>query len=315
MEFIEQFLEMMVSERGIASNSLISYECDLKDFASFLLKSNLLELNVSSLDIQAFIKQLASNNLKARSINRKISTIKNYYDFLISENYILYNPAKDINLPKCDNKLPTILSIEQINSLLKAVSEENSEKPQDLRLKAIIHLLYASGLRISELVSLKLGDILLNDYSDGKQVQKVFAIMGKGNKERTVIISQEAVKSVNDYLKVRENFISKKYPKSVIYLFPADSRFGYMTRQKAALLLKQAAIRAGLDSSINLSPHVLRHSFASHLLQGGADLRVIQELLGHSDISTTQIYTHLQTVHLKKTLEECHPLNMADKKE
>lgn len=311
MEFIEQFLEMMLSQRGIAANSLISYQRDLQDFHSFLTQRNLEEIKVSPTDIREFVNHLASNNFSARSINRKLSTIKSYYEFLISENHSFHNPVREINPPKFPNKLPNILSIEQISALLNSVDDQGAE---GLRRKTIIHLLYASGLRISELVSLELGDILLNEPVPTKQVKtkpikKVFKVIGKGNKERIIVINQEAIDSLADYLSVRDQFINKKYPKSAIYLFPSISKQGHITRQNVGLLLKQAAITAQLDSSVNLSPHVLRHSFASHLLQGGADLRVIQELLGHSDISTTQIYTHLQTTHLKQTLEERHPLN------
>ena len=304
MEFIEQFLEMMLGERGIAKNSVLSYKRDLLDFKSFLAKENLSEFDVKEQDIGAFIINLANNNLQARSINRKISTIKSYYEFLISENHTTYNPVLVVDLPKYTTQLPSILSINEIKSLLECCDKDKS--PKGLRLKAMIHLLYASGLRVSELVSLKLSDIIINKAS--REVRKVFTISGKGNKERVIVINDQAINSISEYLAIRPAFVNGKYPKSNIYLFLSSSSSGYITRQNFALLLKQIALEANLDPN-SISPHVLRHSFASHLLEGGADLRVIQELLGHADISTTQIYTHVQTNLLKKTLSQHHPLN------
>lgn len=207
-------------------------------------------------------------------------------------------------MPKYQNKLPEILSIDQIKSLLEHCSQDNS--PEGIRLNAMIHLLYASGLRVSELVSLKLADILTNKTSKG-EVRKIFSVLGKGNKERVIVINEQAVISIAKYLAIRDVFVNKAKPRNLIYLFPSSALAGYMTRQNFAILLKSAALYAGLNPE-HISPHILRHSFASHLLEGGADLRVIQELLGHADISTTQIYTHLQTNHLKKALLY-HPLN------
>ena len=249
------------------------------------------------------IEYLASNALQARSINRKISTIKSYDEFLISENHTAFNPVLNVDLPKYQNKLPEILSIDQIKSLLEYCSQDNS--PEGIRLNAMIHVLYASGLRVSELVSLKLADILANKMLG--EVKKVFSVLGKGNKERVIVINEQAVISIAKYLAIRDVFVNKAKPKNLIYLCPSSALAGYMTRQNFAILLKSAALYANLNPE-HISPHILRHSFASHLLEGGADLRVIQELLGHADISTTQIYTHLQTNHLKKALLH-HPLN------
>jgi len=308
MEFIEQFLEMMIAERGVAKNSIISYKCDLMDFRAFLIHEKLAELSITTKNIRDFIEYLSVNKLKARSINRKLSTIKGYYEFLISEDYIDNNPVLMIDLPKYQNTLPNVLSIDEIRILLDSSNDDKS--PRGLRLKSMIHLLYASGLRVSELVSIKLSSVLVNSMSD--DVKKVFTISGKGSKERLVVINEQAKLSLNEYLKVRNIFTNEQYPKTNLYLFPSSSNFGYMTRQNFAILLKQLAIKANLDPD-NVSPHILRHSFASHLLENGADLRVIQELLGHADISTTQIYTHIQTKHLRDTLTN-HPLNKNTKK-
>lgn len=303
MEFIEQFLETMVAERGAASNSISSYKTDLADFHRFLLKYNLQETSVQTENIRELIEYLAQKGLQPRSINRKISAIKSYYEFLISEKYINYNPCLMVDLPRYQANLPTILSVEDIKTLLLYCQKDQSIN--SIRLKSMIHLLYASGLRVSELVSIKLTNILVNQIS--KNIKNVFSIIGKGNKERMVVINDQAIASLHDYLAIRHEFLNKKYPASHVYLFPSLSAKGHMTRQNFAILLKQIALKSGLNPE-EISPHSIRHSFASHLLEGGADLRVIQELLGHADISSTQIYTHVQTKHLKRALD-LHPLS------
>ena len=304
MNFIEQFLEMMMAERGISKNSHVSYKRDLLDFKNFLFKNKLAEFETTLADIQNYVIHLAKAKLAARSINRKISTLKSYYEFLISEAHLKHNPVLMIDLPKYSAKLPDYLNIDEVKTLINHC--DNDKSPDGLRLKAMVNLLYASGLRVSELVSLKVASILM-DQSSGT-ISKVFTITGKGNKERAIIINDQTIAAITEYLKVGKNFIKGLNDKTAIYLFPSASKQGYMTRQNFALLLKHAALACGLDPA-RVSPHILRHSFATHLLHGGADLRVIQELLGHADISTTQIYTHLQTEHLKKTLDNCHPLN------
>jgi integrase/recombinase XerD len=304
MEFIEQFLEMIVAERGIAYNSVISYQNDLLGFHKFLLINRLSALNVQTEDVRNWIEYLAKNNISPRSINRKISSIKNYYEFLISEKYTKHNPCLLVDLPKYQATLPSVLSIDEIKILLLCCESDKSDAA--LRLKAMVHLLYASGMRVSELVGIKLTSILVNQLS--KDIKKIFPIFGKGNKERMVVINDKTIASLQEYLAIRHKFINPKQLNSKLYLFPSSSASGYMTRQNFAILLKQISIKAGLNPE-NISPHGLRHSFASHLLEGGADLRVIQELLGHADISSTQIYTNIQTKHLKIALEK-HPLSI-----
>ena len=303
MQYIEQFLEMTVAERGIAKNSVLSYKRDLLDFRTFLTKNTLLELDVTSDNIDSYITNLAQNNISARSINRKISTLKSYYNFLISEGHTDYNPSLIVDLPKYSSKLPEILSIDNIRALLEYCNQDTS--PEGVRLSAMIHLIYASGLRVSELVSLKLVDIASG--IGALDIRKTFSVKGKGGKERLVVINDGTKQVLEEYLKIRELFCKGKSNNAKQYFFASSSKEGHMTRQNFALQLKKASLNSGLDPDI-ISPHVLRHSFASHLLEGGADLRVIQELLGHSDISTTQIYTHVQTDHLKKTLDQFHPL-------
>lgn len=303
MEFIEQFIEMMVAERGIAHNSVISYQNDLLGFNKFLLQNHLSALNVKTENVRIWIEHLAKSDISPRSINRKISAIKNYYEFLISEKYTQHNPCLLVDLPKYTAGLPSVLSIDEIKTLLLWCDRDKTDA--SIRLKAMINLLYASGIRVSELVNIKLASILVNQLS--KDIKKIFPILGKGNKERMLVINDKTISSLQEYLTIRHKFINLRRPNSKLYLFPSSSATGHMTRQNFAILLKQISIKAGLNPE-NISPHALRHSFASHLLEGGADLRVIQELLGHSDISSTQIYTNIQTKHLKKALEK-HPLS------
>lgn len=301
MRFLEQFLEMMLAERGIAHNSFIAYQKDMLDFDLYLKNQKITDpLSVTSDDIRSFIRYLSEHKIAPRSIARKISAIRSYYHFLISENLTTNNPAHLIDMPKYHNALPNILSVDDIRRLLEYGRADKS--PENLRLLAMMHLLYASGLRVSELVSLKLANLSIDVLSG--RINNYINIIGKGNKERIVIINEKALAAIASYLPFRTMFLTNK--QGGPYLFPSKSASGYMTRQNFALLLKQAALKCGLDSE-NISPHVLRHSFASHLLAGGADLRVIQELLGHADISTTQIYTHLEVEHLKKTIEQFHP--------
>ena len=305
MLYSEQFLEMSLAEKGISNNTLVSYKRDLLDFQEYLKIDNKDELLISSDDIDNYIQLLSQRSLLPRSINRKISTLKNYYNFLISEQYLDYNPLLNIDLPKYQNKLPQLLSIEEIKTLLDCCQQDNSN--DGVRMNAMIHLMYASGMRVSELVSLKLVDITQGNNS--LDIRKSFLVKGKGHKERIVVINNQAQTVIRQYLKIRDSFYSKNIAaKAKIYLFVSHSANGYMTRQNFAQNLKKITLKAGLDP-ISVSPHVLRHSFASHLLEGGADLRVIQELLGHADISTTQVYTHVQTKHLQKTLTQFHPLS------
>ncbi|MCP5369344.1 MAG: site-specific tyrosine recombinase XerD [Rickettsiaceae bacterium] len=301
--YFEQFFETILAERAVAQNTIVSYRRDLQDFWKFThsLKINLLDVVTS--DIEQFVVHLSKNGLSARSINRKISVLNTYYNFLISEDYLSSNPVLNVDLPKFINKLPKILSADQITKLLcDAASNKTAE---GIRLEAMIHLIYASGMRVSELISLKLADI--TQGVNNLIVRDHFTIKGKGAKERLILISEKARLIVQEYVNIREQFINPQ-DKNNKFLFPSDAKQGYLTRQYFAQQLKKTAIKAGLDPEL-VSPHILRHSFASHLLSGGADLRVIQELLGHADIATTQIYTHIASNELKEIIDNFHPLS------
>lgn len=299
MNQVDRFIEMMLAERGISKNSASSYKRDLLDFVDFVQGANL--NNISPDEVREFVYHLSKKDLNPRSISRKISAIRSFYHFLISEGEMKENPAMHIDLPKFQAPLPSVLSVDEIRFLLSSC-DDNS--PVSIRLKCMMSLLYASGLRVSELVTLKVTDIGL-DASTGK-INNYLTILGKGNKERIVIINDNAIKALEEYLPIREIFVVGE--KENLYLFPSKSKAGHMTRQNFGLLLKDASIKCGLDPE-KVSPHKLRHSFASHLLEGGADLRVIQELLGHADISTTQIYTHVRPEQLKDVVKKHHPLS------
>ena len=305
---VEEFLDMMLSERGISQNSYIAYKKDLLDYLSFIATISIEYEDASQADIRFYIQSLSKDGLNPRSIARKISSIKNFYKFLVSENIISSNPLIFINLPKYAKSLPNYLTVEEITKLLESLKIKPSI--ENIRLNAMISLLYSTGLRVSELVSLKLSDIPINKYTN--KIQNSLTVSGKGSKERIVIINDNAVSSLQEYLKIRDYFINTKNFKSTQYLFSSKAKEGYMTRQNFAILLKNVGMEVGLDVN-RVSPHTLRHSFATHLLSGGADLRVIQKLLGHTDISTTQIYTHVNSAELKKVIDRHHPLSKENK--
>ncbi|KJV75311.1 site-specific tyrosine recombinase XerD [Orientia tsutsugamushi] len=306
MDFLEQFLETVLAEKNVSANSLLAYKRDLKDFSDFLKSIQLQSsLAVTTKDIDSFIQHLLSKNLSFRSIARKISTLRQYYLFLLTENAVQADLVTNIEVPRYSTKLPKILSIKEIKMLIDYCFKDTTA--EGIRTLAMICLLYSTGLRVSELVSVKITDLKF-DHNTGK-IKNHFVILGKGNKERLVIMNDLTGDVISKYLPYRDFFSPLKNAKNSVYLFPSKAKQGYMTRQNFAILLKNAAINAGLSPD-NVSPHILRHSFASHLLEGGADLKVIQELLGHVDISSTQIYTHVQPERLKHVIEKYHPASL-----
>ena len=298
MQYLEQFLEVFLAEKGASGNSVIAYKNDLNDFAKYLKSKYLAEDSLSSVEIEGYMSFLAQNSLSPRSISRKVAAIRSYYNYLVSEKICLANPAALADLPKFYNKLPNVLSLDEVQALLQWCELE--QKPEQIRLLAMISLLYSSGLRVSELISLKVNDLVVEHTS----IREHFIIRGKGAKERLVITNDYAISKLKAYLKVRGLFIGNK--KNQLYFFPSRAEQGYMTRQNFAISLKKAATGSGLDPA-KVSPHVLRHTFATHLLINGADLRSIQSLLGHSDINTTQIYTQVDHTKLSATMAN-HPL-------
>lgn len=287
---IESFLEMMASERGAAHNTLESYKRDLSEAAVFLKKR---KSNFASADkrlLEAYVAAQSKSGLSPRTVARRISSLRQFFDFLYSDDIRKDDPSSTLDTPKLPRKLPSSLSANDITALIAA-----ADKAQDVRLVAMLELLYASGLRVSELVTLPLSHV----QKITKCGHHFLMVRGKGNKERIVPLHASALAAINAYLSTRKD--------DSPWLFPSRGKEGHITRQRFGQMLKEIAPAAGLDPT-RISPHTLRHSFASHLLAGGADLRVIQELLGHADISTTQIYTHIEQDKLTELVTRHHPL-------
>ena len=281
MKYIDIFLEALSAEKGRSEKTLTSYESDLR-LADAAISGGLLNADTNAL--QSYLSHLPD---KPSSIARKASALRGFYKFLMLEKIITTNPSSGLELPKRNRNLPKYLSADEIELLISSAGDIRNST----RLRAMIELLYASGLRVSELCELPttaiLGDKLL--------------IHGKGAKERLVPMHDAAINALNKWLAVRGPIESK-------YVFPSTGKTGHITRDGFFKILKKCAILAGISPD-RVSPHVLRHSFASHLLAGGANLRIIQTMLGHEDISTTQIYTHVLPEKLQETIENYHPLS------
>ena len=285
MNYINKYIDYIKFERKLSSYTIESYQNDLTDLYLFFNEDI---IKVKDEQMTKYIYSL--RNLNARSLAHHITVINSFYEFLISEEILQTNPCEGIKSPKLPSKLPNYLTEDEVDKLMSV----NLDSPFSYRNKAMLELLYATGLRVSELISLKFNDIdLTNDF---------VRVIGKGSKERIVPISDLAVKWLSIYLNQYRPIILKN--KDSEYLFISNA-LKPISRQGFFKIIKQEVRRAGIKKDV--SPHVLRHSFATHLLNHGADLRVIQELLGHSDISTTQIYTHLVNEKIKKDYEEYHP--------
>ena len=285
MNYINKYLDYLKFERKLSKNTILSYKNDLNDLYLYFNEDI---INNNDSEMTKYIYSL--KELNARSLAHHITVINSFYEFLISEEIIQINPCEGIKAPKLPNKLPNYLTKDEVDKLMNI----NLETPYSYRNKAMFELLYATGLRVSELVSLKFNDIDLNN--------DFVRVIGKGSKERIVPVSDLAIKWLSIYLNQYRPIILKNRDSE--YLFISNA-LKSITRQGFFKIIKQEVKRAGINKDV--SPHVLRHSFATHLLNHGADLRVIQELLGHSDISTTQIYTHLVNEKIKKDYEEYHP--------
>ncbi|MCC7260628.1 MAG: site-specific tyrosine recombinase XerD [Alphaproteobacteria bacterium] len=300
---IDSFLEMMSAERGASRNTLDAYARDLADFSAFAQKKkHSLEAADTAL-IRRYMAQLSDAGLSARTSARKLSSLRQFYRFLYTDQVRSDNPCTTIDSPRQGKPLPKVLSAEEVDTLLAAAHADTST--EGLRLTALLELLYASGLRVSELVGMPLASL----QREQKKLLPFLTVRGKGNKDRLVPVGEAARDALEYYLSVRSNFLREKEVSP--WLFP--SRGQHLTRQRFGQMLKELALRAHLDPDA-LSPHVLRHSFASHLLAGGADLRVVQQLLGHASISTTQIYTHVLEERLRALVETHHPLAKRKKK-
>ncbi|GAB2208234.1 site-specific tyrosine recombinase XerD [Roseibium sp. ROS1] len=298
---LENFLEMLAAERGAAENTLAGYRRDLEDFSGFLGRKTL--ASAQSEDISDYLGDLNRRGFAETSQARRLSALKQFYKFLYAEGSREDDPTRTLSAPKKRASLPKVLSMEDVDRLIETARAE-TEKPQKSaaarlrtqRMYTLIEVLYATGLRVSELVALPVTAALRD--------ARLIEIRGKGGKERLVPLSRAAQAAMKDYVGLRA--AEGAYEKSP-WLFPSHGDSGHLTRQHFARDLKDLAVAAGLDAG-KISPHVLRHAFASHLLQNGADLRVVQQLLGHADISTTQIYTHVLDERLRELVESAHPL-------
>ena len=283
-------------ERGLSENSIESYSSDLKSLYNFIKKNNLSEnpKECNSEIIKKYIyEQSKINNSKTQA--RRISGIRSFFDYLTFESYIKINPTKLIETPKIGKKLPNSLTI---NEIIKIIDNIDLSHPQGIRNRAIIETLYASGLRVSELTNLKLSNLFFKE--------NLIKVYGKGKKQRLVPMGKYSKK----YLKI---YIENQRPKSKILKNDSDTIFlnrngRQISRIMIFMIIKELAIKSNITK--NISPHSLRHSFATHLIENGADLRTIQKLLGHENIITTEIYTHLDTKHLKKIMKKFHPRNI-----
>lgn len=285
---VKDYLRYLTNEINLSPDSINSYKDDLIDFSNFFKNQNI--TNLEYLDITKYLKYLSKKNLSTRSIARHISSLKTFYKYLCRRNNNQSNPMDKIEMPKMPKYLPNVLTIDEINKLL----DMKLLTPNDYRNKAILELLYATGLRISELVNL--------EYVNIDMENDLLKVMGKGRKERVVPIGEIAMEYLKLYLDNYRSFFVKKTINNYLFL---NYRGNHITRQGVFKILKNECLKSGINKEI--SPHTLRHSFATHLLNNGADLRIIQELLGHSSISTTEIYTHISNETIKKDYEEYHP--------
>ena len=299
-QFFDQFLNFLRIERGLSKNSLAAYTRDLERFSAFLARGNVEVLRFDEKHAENFIEYLHAEKLALSTSNRILSTLRSFYAYL-ERDHGAYNPMKDVLSRKIPLRLPKALTISQVTQLIEA--SVLSDGIVSLRNKAILELLYSSGARVSEVVGLNLTDVV-EIKSEGSAI-RTLKLRGKGGKERVVPMGSYSVKALDDYLvRVRPSLVAKnsKGKSEALFLNQRGSR---ISRQSAWQLVVDAAKRVGLDEGI--SPHVFRHSFATHLLDGGADIRVVQELLGHASVTTTQIYTLITIDKIRESYAMAHP--------
>ena len=292
--YIRDYMTMLKVERNLAQNSLESYERDLLQYHDFLES----ELNIKSIlnvtlgHIRSYLRTMNDRGLAANSVKRAVSSIRTYHNFLSAEGLMVDNPAQLLDAPKIPQKLPNILTIQEVDDILSVIPEKAPMAKRDL---AIFEMMYSCGLRVTELCDFKTTDILWDS--------EMIRVSGKGDKQRFVPIGPIARENLKNYLNHERPALTDKNPNVAEVFLSRNGR--KLTRMMIWILLKKWSEAAGVDKEV--SPHTLRHSFATHLLEGGADLRSVQEMLGHSDIATTQIYTHVDKAHLKEVHKTFHP--------
>jgi len=306
---IDLFLDMLAAEQGAGANTLDAYRRDLTDLSAFLAGESESFAAAQTQSLRDYLADLDTRGFKSSSVARRLSAMRHLFRFLLNERIRADDPAAILSGPKRGRGLPKVLSISDVDRLLtraKALAEEagtpSQERLRAMRLYCLLEVLYATGLRVSELVALPM--------SASRSDARMIVVRGKGNKERLVPLNESSRRAMADYLAATEALKGSKKKNSTgsKWLFPSFGESGHLTRQHFARDLKELAASAGLAPRL-VSPHVLRHAFASHLLHNGADLRVVQTLLGHTDISTTQIYTHVVEERLKSLVRDLHPLS------
>jgi len=291
----EAFLEMMSVERGAAANTLDAYRRDLEDLDAFLTRRGAAIATAGPSDLSAYMRALADAEMATRTQARRLSCLRQFYGFVYAEGWRRDDPTSRIDSPRLGRVLPKVLGEADVDALLAAARA--LAPPQGVLMTALLELLYATGLRVSELVGLP--------YAAVARDPDMMVVRGKGDKERLVPLSDPARRAVKDWMAVRAERLGKK--KASRWLFPGPGKSGHLTRSAFARHLLRIGMAAGIDPR-RLSPHVLRHAFATHLLAHGADLRVVQELLGHADIATTEIYTHVLDEPKTRLVQQHHPL-------
>jgi len=290
-EYLDSFLDSIWAEQGLSKNTLLSYEHDIKSFLIFLKKKKIKLLNAQQTDVNSFVSYRFSKGISSRSNMRLISSLKKFFLYLASHNIIKHNPTENIESPRKAKSLPHTLDVEIVDNLLNAPDLKTRFGARD---KAMLEILYACGLRVTELVSLK--------FSQVNVESNFLRVMGKGKKERIIPINDYALSFLKDYIEdFRSDFVKDKKTDSLFL----SNRGKEMTRHSFWHIIKKYAAQVGIND--HLSPHTLRHAFATHMINNGADLRVVQLLLGHSDLSTTQLYTHIAKNELKELHCRNHP--------
>ena len=297
------FLEMMSAEKGAAANTLEAYRRDIDDLLGHLASRGRTVANARQADLESYLVNLSERGMATASRSRKLSSLRHFFKFLLAENAIAENPAERLSGPKRERPLPKTLSVAEVDRLLDVArsrmqTSDARERRSACRFYCLLEVLYATGLRVSELVALP-RDVLRAD-------DRMLTIKGKGGRERIVPLNGAARSALAAYLDL-ESMVADRAELASRWLFASRASGGHLTRQRFGQELKEVALVAGLDPE-RVSPHVLRHAFASHLLDRGADLRTVQQLLGHADISTTQIYTHVLEERLKQLVLTHHPL-------
>lgn len=297
---VEAFLEMLAAERGAARLTLAAYRNDLADLAGFLAARSVPLDGADAAALHDYLAAMATRRLMPRTLARRLSAMRQFFRFLVGDGARPDDPTAGLDPPRLGRPLPKILSEAEVARLIAAA--QSWPGAEGARLRALLELFYATGLRVSELVGLPL--------AAAQRDPRFFLVRGKGGRERVVPLSAPARRALAAWLECRREFLPqgrRAEAKTARWLFPSRGAAGHLTRQRCGQLLKELAVAAGIDPAL-LSPHVLRHAFASHLLDHGADLRSVQQMLGHADIATTQIYTHVQSERLRRLVESAHPL-------